>query len=333
MSTLPTQVAPKRPGARPPKLLDRVRFAMRVRHYSPRTESAYVGWIKRYIHFHGVRHPDEMGSNEVVEFLSDLAVNSHVAASTQNQALSALLFLYRDVLGRELEGLDRAVRAKRPRRLPVVLTRDEVSAVLAQLDGDARLVVTLLYGSGLRLLECLRLRVKDIDFDRHQLSVREGKGNRDRATLLPRAAQALLHDQLVRSRQLWERDHQAGTQGVEMPDALARKYPTSAHSWAWHWLFPAARLSRDPLSGNMRRHHILEGGIQRAVRRAAQSASISKRVSPHTFRHSFATHLLENGTDIRTVQTLLGHRDLKTTMIYTHVLDRGPMGVQSPLDR
>jgi integron integrase len=319
--------------AKPMRLLDRVRSALRVRHYSQRTESAYIGWIRRYIHFHGVRHPDQMGSAEVVEFLSDLAVNRHVSASTQNQALSALLFLYRNVLDRKLESLDNAVRARAPRRLPVVLTRTEVAALLDGLDGTMAVVAALLYGSGLRILECLRIRVKDIDFDRHQLTVREGKGNRDRAALLPRAAEEGLMSQLALSRQLYDQDRAAQRPGVQLPDALHRKYPGAPYQWGWHWVFPAARVSKDPKTGIVRRHHQHESGPQRAIRAAALRAGIEKRVSPHTLRHSFATHLLEDGADIRTVQTLLGHRELKTTMVYTHVLQRGPLGVRSPLDR
>jgi integron integrase len=327
-----TQASGRRASKSPPKLLDRVRTTLRVRHYSPRTESAYVGWIRRFIHFHDVRHPDEMGSTEVVAFLSDLAVNGQVSASTQNQALAALLFLYRHVLGRELEGLDNAVRARRPRHLPVVLPRHEVAAVLAQMGGEPQLVASLLYGSGFRLLECLRLRIKDIDFSRRQITVREGKGNRDRAALLPRATEDALRLQMDAAEAIFRTDRSNGVAGVQLPDALARKYPGAATEWKWHWLFPAARLSLDPRSQIRRRHHLMDNAIQRAVRAATVRAGIHKRVTPHTFRHCFATHLLEDGADIRTVQTLLGHRDLKTTMIYTHVVDRGPMGVRSPLD-
>ena len=319
--------------ARPRKLLDRVRDAARVRHYSIRTETAYVGWARRYIVFHGVRHPDEMGSAEVVEFLSDLAVNGNVSASTQNQALAALLFLYREVLGRDLEGLDNAVRARSTRRLPVVLTRGEVKAVLHELDPTQRLIATLLYGAGLRLLECLRLRVKDIDFARRQLTVRQGKGNRDRSTVLPDTAVGPLRAHLTTTHGYWTTDRTTDAPGVWLPDALSRKYTSASTEWNWFWLFAAPRRSVDPRSGLLRRHHIAESVPQRAIRAAAARTGIEKRVTPHVFRHSFATHLLEDGADIRTVQTLLGHRDLKTTMIYTHVLDRGPLGVKSPLDR
>ena len=321
-----------RPSGKP-RLLDRVRAALRLRHRSLRTEQAYVGWIRRFIHFHGVRHPDEMGAAEVVEFLSHLAVEGNVAASTQNQALAALLFLYRDVLGRELEGLDTAVRARAPRRLPVVLTREEVRAVLAGLDEEAALVGALLYGSGLRLLECLRLRVKDLDADRRQILVREGKGDRDRATLLPASLAGAIERQLAHARVLFEGDRSAGLPGVALPHAIGRKYPHAGTEWPWQWVFPAPRPSRDPRSRATRRHHLHESRPQRAIRAAAARAGIPKRVTPHTFRHSFATHLLEDGADIRTVQALLGHRDVRTTMIYTHVLDRGPLGVTSPIDR
>lgn len=318
---------------RSPRLLDRVRRAIRVRHYSQRTEAAYIGWIRRFIHHHGVRHPEEMGSLEVVDFLSDLAIEGRVSASTQNQALAALLFLYREVLGRELEGLDNAVRARAPRHLPAVLSREEVRVVLGELDGTNRLIAQLLYGAGLRLLECLRLRIHDVDTARRQITVREGKGRRDRATVFPRSLEEALRDQLVAARALYEADRLCGAPGVELPHALARKFPRAPTEWRWFWIFPAPSVSHDPRTGIRRRHHVHESGIQRAVRRASVRAGVTKRVTPHTLRHSFATHLLESGSDIRTVQTLLGHRDVKTTMIYTHVLDRGPMGVTSPFDR
>ncbi|MEN8182787.1 MAG: integron integrase, partial [Myxococcota bacterium] len=268
-----------------PKLLDRVRATLRVRHYASRTEYAYVGWIRRYIHYHGIRHPAELGAAEVVEFLSDLAVRGRVSASTQNQALAALLFLYRDVLGLELEGLDNAVRARAPHTLPVVLSRTEVLAVLAELEEPHALVGRLLYGAGLRVLECLRLRVKDVDFERHQITVRPGKGNRDRATLLPRSAEAALTEQLTSARLHFEDDRTAGRPGVWLPTSLAQKYPAAPTEWPWQWIFPAARPSRDPRTGLVRRHHLTESGPQRAIRAAAIRAGLRKRVSPHTFRH------------------------------------------------
>jgi integron integrase len=274
-----------------------------------------------------------MGATEVVEFLSYLAVERSVAPSTQNQALSALLFLYREILGRRLEGLDSAVRARAPQRLPIVLTREEVRRVLAQLDGHHALIAAILYGAGLRLTECLRIRVKDIDPSRKQIIVREGKGDRDRATIFPSAIEAPMEQHLRRTRRLYEHDRRAGNPGVELPHALARKLPTAGTEWGWSWIFPAAKLSRDPRSRITRRHHLTETGPQRAIRKAAARAGIHKRISPHTLRHCFATHLLEDGSDIRTVQSLLGHRDVRTTMIYTHVLDRGPLDVRSPIDR
>jgi integron integrase len=316
-----------------PRLLDRVRAAIRLRHYSIRTEDAYLGWIRRYIHYHDIRHPDEMGSLEVVEFLSDLAVAGKVSGSTQNQALAALLFLYREVLGRELEGLDGAVRARTPRRLPTVLSRDEVRAIFEMHGEDGALVPHILYGAGMRLLECLRLRVKDLDPGRRQITIREAKGGRDRAALFPTRLEAPIASQLVYARTLFERDRRAGVPGVYLPNAIERKYPDAGVSWSWQWLFPSQRLSQDPRSRVIRRHHMSDSTVQRALRRAAVRAGIQKRVSPHTLRHSFATHLLEDGTDIRTLQTLLGHRSLKTTMIYTHILDRGPLAVKSPIDR
>jgi len=320
------------PGQGKPKLLDRVRAAIRVRGYSLRTEEAYVGWIKRFVIFHGKRHPLELGAREVEAFLSHLATSRNVSASTQNQALAAILFLYTKVLALELPWLDQVVRAKRGRRLPVVLTRQEVGAVLSRLDGQPRLMATILYGSGLRLLECLRLRVKDIDFQRAEILVREGKGNRDRVTMLPRTVQEPLAAQIERVRRLHELDLAQGLPGVSLPDAVARKYPRASREWAWQYVFPARELSRDPRSGTILRHHAHESVLQRAVREAVCKAGIDKPASCHTFRHSFATHLLEDGYDIRTVQELLGHKDVSTTMLYTHVLNRGGRGVRSPLD-
>jgi len=320
------------PSAPPPRLLDRVRGAVRLRHLSCRTEKAYVGWIRRFILFHAKRHPIEMGPAEITRFLSALATERNVSASTQNQALAALLFLYRDVLDRDVPWLDELVRARRPTRLPVVLSRDEVGVVIRELQGVHRLMATLLYGAGLRLLECARLRVKDVDFGRSQITVRGGKGDRDRLTVLPATAQAPLARHLLRVRHLHEADLRAGAGWVELPTALAGKYPHAGREWVRQWVFPATRGYLHRETGQQRRHHLHESVLQRAVRGAAQRAAIPKRVTCHTFRHSFATHLLEDGYDIRTVQTLLGHTDVRTTMIYTHVLNRGPAGVRSPAD-
>jgi integron integrase len=317
---------------RPPRLLDRVRSAIRTRHYSRRTERAYVGWIRRFILFHNKRHPADMGGPEVTRFLTHLAVDEHVSASTQNQALSAVLFLYRDVLRVELPWLDGVVRAKRPAHLPAVLTRDEVAAILHELHGVERIMASLLYGAGLRLLECCRLRVKDVDFTRRELTIRNGKGARDRVAPLPRALVTPLTTQLVRVRALHEVDLGAGAGSVELPDAIGRKYPRAAWEWAWQWVFPATRPYVDVATGCRRRHHLHESVQQRAVRAAVLRARLPKRATCHTLRHSFATHLLEDGYDIRTIQELLGHRDVSTTMIYTHVLNRGGRGVRSPLD-
>jgi integron integrase len=316
----------------PPKLLDRVRQAARLRHLSRRTEEAYVGWIRRFILYHDKRHPNEMGAPEVVQFLSALAVEHQVGPQTQNQALSALLFLYRTILDRELEGLDSAVRARASRVLPVVLSRDEVRRLLDALEERHRLVATLLYGGGLRLLEGLRLRVKDLDFERRQLIVRQGKGRRDRRCPLPTRLRPTLEAHLARVHRGWERDRERGL-CVSLPGALGRRYPNAAAEWGWYWVFPARRAGADPRSGEILRHHLHETVLQRAVRQAAARAGLHKRATCHTLRHSFATHLLEDGADVRTVQELLGHRDLKTTMIYTHVVDRGPLGVTSPADR
>jgi integron integrase len=316
----------------PKKLLDQVHDVMRVKHYSIRTEQAYVDWIKRYILFHGKRHPQEMGVPEIEAFLTHLAVEQNVAASTQNQALSALLFLYREVLETELGPVD-AVRAKKPKRLPTVLTKEEAMAVITALSGTNQLIARLLCGSGLRLIECLRLRVKDVDFAYRQITVRDGKGEVDRVTMLPESLRALtLQEHLQRVRMLHQHDLDSGYGAVYLPYALERKYPNAHKEWCWQYVFPARSFSRDPRSGIVRRHHLGETGPQRAVREATKLAGINKPASCHTFRHSFATHLLENGYDIRTVQELLGHKDVKTTMIYTHVLNRGPMAVRSPLD-
>lgn len=327
----PAMAAPDT-SVRQPRLLERVRLAVQARHYSRRTERAYAAWARRYILFHSKRHPEEMGAAEVTQFLSALASRDHVSASTQNQALCALVFLYREVLGRPLTGLDQAVRAKRPARLPVVLTRTEVDAILAHLAGTPRLMASLMYGSGLRLLECARLRVKDLDFERREITVRDGKGRKDRVTLLPDRLAAPLRNQLEIAHRLHELDLAGGAGSVVLPDALARKYPRAASDWSWQWIFPATRLYVDPETSQRRRHHLHETVIQRAFSIAVRLARINKPASCHSLRHSFATHLLEQGYDIRTIQELLGHSDVSTTMIYTHVLNRGGRGVRSPLD-
>jgi integron integrase len=316
----------------PPRLLDRVRQTIRARHYSPRTEKAYIFWIRRYIFFHGKRHPEEMGSQQVTEFLSDLAVRGQVSASTQNQAFSALLFLYREVLGMPLEGLDRAVRAKRPVRLPVVLTRGEVTSVLSFMRGTPALMASLLYGAGLRLLECCHLRVKDIEFTRHEITVRDGKGRKDRRTLLPASRVESLQRHLRQVRRQHECDVKACAGYVWLPNALGRKNPLTHRQWAWQWAFPSSRIHFDRATAQRRRHHLHESAVQREFAAAVRAAGIEKNATCHSLRHSFATHLLENGYDIRTIQDLLGHRDVATTMIYTHVLNRGGRGVRSPLD-
>jgi integron integrase len=316
----------------PPRLLDQVRAQLRLRHYSPRTETAYVQWIRRFILFHGKQHPLTLGTRHVAVFLTHLATQGEVSASTQNQALNALMFLYSQVLGRDLESIGGFVRAHKPRRLPVVLTAAEVRALLERLEGSSRLVASLLYGSGLRLLECLELRVKDVDFEQREIRLRQGKGRKDRVAPLPEACAPKLSEHLGRVRALFETDLREGYGGVLLPDALARKYPNAGREWGWQWLFPAGRRFLDRAAGVERRHHIHETAIQRAVRRAVGAAGIAKPAGCHTLRHSFATHLLAGGYDIRTVQELLGHRDVKTTMIYTHVLNRGGRGVRSPLD-
>jgi integron integrase len=313
------------------KLLDQVRDTLRLKHYAIRTEQAYVSWMRRFILFHHKRHPKDMGAPEIEAFLTNLAVNLNVAASTQNQALSALLFLYRHVLDQEIGPLD-AARAKKPKRLPTVLTHQQAMTVIAALPPTYQLVVKLLYGSGLRLLECLRLRVKDLEFPQYQIVVRDGKGSKDRVTILPASLVNPLRNHLERVGMRHQRDLERGHGSVYLPHALERKYPNANREWAWQYVFPARNLSVDPRSGLRRRHHRGESGPQRAVREAAKLAGIDKPVTPHTFRHSFATSLLEDGYDIRTVQELLGHKDVKTTMIYTHVLNKGPLAVRSPLD-
>ncbi len=318
----------------PPKLLDQVRGKIRLKHYSIRTEQAYVDWIKRYILHFDKQHPKDLGAAEVEQFLTHLAVVGKVAASTQNQAKSALLFLYKEVLGLELPWLDDVERAKAPKRLPVVLTPQEVQAILKQLQGTNHLVVSLLYGTGMRILEVLRLRVKDVDFARREILIRDGKGFKDRVTMLPVSVIEPLKVHLERVKSLHEQDLQAGYGAVYMPNALDKKYPYAAREWAWQYVFPSQKLSVDPRSEDAvtRRHHVQDQAIQRAVRQAVRDAGIAKPATPHTFRHSFATHLLESGYDIRTVQELLGHSDVATTMIYTHVLNKGGKGVSSPLD-
>jgi integron integrase len=316
-----------------PRLLDRVREGIRRLHYSPRTEETYVHWIKRFIYFSGKRHPLEMGAVEVTAFLNHLASELHVAAATQNQALSALLFLYKEVLAQPLPWLDGLDRAKRPARMPTVLTRDEVKRLLGCMNGTKWLMASLLYGAGLRLRECLTLRVKDVDFGYRQIQVRDGKGAKDRVTMLPQSIVEPLQAHLVKGKALHERDLASGHGDVELPDALARKYPKAPYEWGWKFVFPSGRLSADPRTGAIRRHHVYENYVIRGVKEAVRAARITKHVSCHTLRHSFATHLLEGGYDIRTVQELLGHSDVSTTMIYTHVLNKGGRGVASPLDR
>ena len=314
------------------KLLDQVRDAIRLKNYSIRTEESYVGWIERFIRFHKLRHPLELNVPEIEAFLTWLAVKQNVAPSTQNQALSALLFLYRQVLKVDLIGSVDAVRAQKDKRLPTVLTKNEVQQVIARMTGLHQLMAQLLYGSGMRLLECLRLRVKDIEFTHHQLILRDTKGNEDRVTLLPQRIVPLLQAHLISVKIRHQQDVAEGYGRVYLPYALERKYPNAAQEWLWQYVFPADNLSVDPRSHQVRRHHADESVLQRAVRQAALAAQINKHVTPHTFRHSFATHLLEANYDIRTVQELLGHKDVKTTMIYTHVLNKGPLGVRSPLD-
>ena len=315
-----------------PKLLQQVRQRLRVGHYSRRTEQTYVHWIRRYILFHGKRHPRDMGKIEMEAFLTHLAVERHVSAATQNQALNSILFLYRSVLEIDVDWMTDVVRAKRNPRIPVVMSSAEVQRVLAHLTGLNQLMALLLYGSGLRLMEAVRLRVKDVDFDYRQIVVRDGKGAKDRVTPLPERAVEPLRRQIAHVKRLHARDMEAGYGEVYLPNALASKYPNASVELAWQYVFSSEQLSRDPRSGSTRRHHVSEKGLQRAVKNAVRAADVHKKASCHTFRHSFATHLLERGSDIRTVQELLGHKDVRTTMIYTHVLKRGGRGVVSPLD-
>jgi integron integrase len=330
---IPTSGSASAPPAAQPKLLDQVRAKMRRLNLAKRSEEAYVGWIRRFIFANGKRHPTEMGAAEVEAFLTSLAVEGGVAASTQNQALSALLFLYRRVLELDLPWLTDVKRARAPRRLPVVLSRSEVSRLLDELQGVPWLMASILYGSGLRLMECVRLRVKDMDFDRGELTVRQGKGNKDRRTMLPRSLFEPLRAQIERAQRIHQRDLAAGLGEVWLPNALARKFPNAAREWAWQYVFPAAQLSRDRRLDRVGRHHLDEKVLQRAVKSAVLRAGIAKPATCHTLRHSFATHLLEAGYDLRTIQELLGHKDVSTTQIYTHVLNRGGHGVVSPLDR
>jgi integron integrase len=315
------------------QLLDQMRGAMRSRHYSKRTEQAYLLWVRRFITFHHGVHPADMSEHEINEFLTHLAVEEHVASSTQNQALAGLLFLYRNVIGIEVGSLGGVVRARKPKRIPVVMTKDEVRAVLAQLDGTFLLMASLMYGTGMRLSEVLRLRVCDVDFGAYEIAVRDGKGGKDRVTMLPETLVAPLKRQLKLAKAVHDRDLADGWGRVIMPDALERKYPNASAEWRWQWVFPQDRRWRNYKTGQQGRHHMDPTILQRAVKDAVRRAGVTKRVACHTFRHSFATHLLEAGYDIRTIQELLGHKDLSTTMVYTHVLNKGGLGVKSPFDR
>lgn len=317
---------------RSPRLLDQMRQALRSRHYSRRTEDSYCTWVKRFILFHKVRHPGEMGEKEINEFLSRLAIEGKVSASTQNQALSAILFLYRRVLRREIGDLGEVIRARRAKRLPVVMTREEVKAIMDRLEGQVWLTACLMYGAGLRLNECLSLRVQDIDFGANQITVRSGKGSKDRLTMLPQAAKQRLVEHLQRVRAIHEKDVADGYGKVSLPHALARKYPHAAWEWRWQFVFPQKRRWVNSRTREQGRHHVDESIVQKAVKEAVRGAGIIKRATCHCLRHSFATHLLESGYDIRTVQELLGHKDVRTTMVYTHVLNRGGKGVRSPMD-
>jgi integron integrase len=317
---------------KPPRLLDQVRQSARLKHFSPKTEKAYLYYIREFIVFHDKRHPLEMGASEIREYLSHLAIDKNVAASTQNVALSALLFLYKQVLSVDLPYIDKIERARRPERLPVVFTRSEVSAILTSMGGVHQLMASLLYGSGLRLTECLSLRIKDIDLEYCQITIRDGKGFKDRRTMLPTSVIEPLQHQLQFAKMTHQQDLALGFGAVVLPNALEKKYPNIHRQWSWQFVFPASSRYTDSISGNIYRHHTHERHLQRAVKIAIQSAGITKHGSCHTFRHSFATHLLEDGYDIRTVQELMGHKDVKTTMIYTHVLNKGGRGVRSPLD-
>jgi len=315
------------------KLVDQIRNVIRTKHYSLSTEKTYIGWIKRYLIFHNMRHPRQMGAAEIEGYLSHLAVKKKVSSSTQNQAFNAILFLYREVLHIDIGESIQAVRAKKPGRIPLVMTREEIAGVLNALTGIQRLMASMLYGCGLRLMECCRLRVKDIDFAMHQITVRQGKGGKDRVVMLPQKLEAPLHEQLRHARLMYDSDLSRGLGRVSMPFALGRKYPKASEQWGWQFVFPSQEISRDPLSGTLCRHHIHPSTLQRMVRKAVALSGIAKPVGCHTFRHSFATHLLEDGYDIRTVQELLGHKDVNTTMVYTHVMQRGASAVRSPLDR
>jgi integron integrase len=313
--------------------MEQVRRALRVRHYSPRTEDAYVGWIRRFIRFHGMQHPRSLDANDVAQFLTSLAMEGKASASTQNQACSALLFLYDKVLGQPLQDFGPVVRAQRPVHLPVVLTPQEVDSVLRRLHAPCDLMASLMYGSGLRLMECCTLRVKDLDLDRGQVTVRAGKGAKDRITVLPDRLRERLIAHLATVKRLHARDVAEGHGSVALPGALDAKYPRAPWEWPWQWVFPATRRYVDGVTGRERRHHLHETALQRAFKTAVREAGLSKPATCHSLRHSFATHLLEGGYDIRTIQELLGHRNVATTMIYTHVLNRGGLGVRSPFDR
>jgi integron integrase len=333
LSNLPSRY-PRITAAFPqkPKLLDRLQEALRSRHYSRRTEQTYSHWVKRFIYFHNVRHPMDMAEPEINAYLTHLAVKEKVSASTQNQALSALLFLYRHVLDRKVGDLGEVIRARKPQHVPVVMTREEVKSILSHLQGDKWLMVSLMYGAGLRLMECLRLRIQDIDFARNEITIRDGKGAKDRITMLPQSLAAPLGEYLQKVKVVHERDLSEGWGRIQMPYALDRKYPNAAADWRWQWVFPQENRWKNTTNGQEGRHHVHETILQRAVKEAVRKAGVVKHVGCHTFRHSFATHLLEGGYDIRTIQELLGHKDVSTTMIYTHVLNKGGHGVRSPMD-